>query len=109
TGAAGSGESLLQQVDAYAPQIIRIADQMWQQPELGYLENASSALMQDELRAHGFQVQAGVAGMPTAFVATAGKRGKGPVLALLAEMDALPGMSQAAVPQRLAIPGQDPG
>lgn len=108
TDAAGSGD-LLQQVDAYAPQIIRMADQMWQQPELGYLEHASSALMQGELRAHGFRIEAGVAGMPTAFVATAGKRGKGPVIALLAEMDALPGMSQAAVPDRLPIAGQDPG
>src|SRR5690606_35972733 len=109
TDAAGSGELLLQQVDAYAPQIVRMADQMWQQPELGYLENASSALMQDELLAHGFRIEAGVAGMPTAFVATAGKRGTGPVIALLAELDALPGMSQVAVPNRLPIAGQDPG
>ncbi len=106
---ASEAEVLLQRVDGYAPQIIRMADQMWQQPELGYLETASSALMQEELRAHGFRVQAGVAGMPTAFVATAGKRGKGPVIALLAEMDALPGMAQAAVPQHLAIGGQDAG
>ncbi|MGV8941238.1 MAG: amidohydrolase [Lysobacter sp.] len=104
---AGMGAPLLQRLDGYAPQIIRMADQMWEQPELGYLETASSALMQDELRAHGFNVQAGVAGMPTAFVATAGTRGKGPVIALLAEMDALPGMSQAAVPQRQAIAGHD--
>ncbi len=103
------GQPLLQRLDAYAPQIIRMADQMWREPELGYLENASSALMQDELRAHGFRIEAGVAGMPTAFVATAGKRGKGPVIGLLAEMDALPGMSQAAVPQRQSIAGQDPG
>lgn len=107
TSGAGMGEPLLQRLDGYAPQIIRMADRMWQQPELGYLENASSALMQDELRAHGFRVEAGVAGMPTAFVATAGKRGKGPVIALLAEMDALPGMSQAAVPHRQAVAGQD--
>lgn len=104
-----AGEPLLQRLDEYAPQIIRMADQMWQKPELGYLENASSALMQEELRAHGFQVKAGVAGMPTAFIATAGRRGNGPVIGLLAEMDALPGMSQAAVPQQQAIAGQDPG
>lgn len=109
TGAGGNAAPLLQRVDAYAPQIIRMADQMWEQPELGYLEDASSALMQEELRANGFRVEDGVAGMPTAFVATAGKRGKGPVIAILAEMDALPGMSQAAVPQRSAIPGQDSG
>ena len=109
TSAADAGTPLLERLDAYAPQIARMADQMWQQPELGYLENASSALMQEELRAHGFRIEAGVAGMPTAFVATAGKRGRGPVIGLLAEMDALPGMSQAAVPQRQAVPGVDPG
>lgn len=109
TSAAQAGEPLLQRVDDYAPQIIRMADQMWEQPELGYLETKSSELMQEELKAQGFQVEAGVAGMPTAFVATAGKRSKGPVIALLAEMDALPGMSQAAEPQKRAIAGQDSG
>src|SRR3546814_126467 len=46
--------------------------------------------------------------MPTAFVASAGN-GKGPVIALLAEMDALPGMSQAALPEHAPVDGQDAG
>ncbi|MNN02609.1 p-aminobenzoyl-glutamate hydrolase subunit B [compost metagenome] len=65
--------------------------------------------MQRELREAGFRIQTGVAGMPTAFVATFGKRGNGPVIGLLAEMDALPGMAQAAEPVRTEIPGQDAG
>lgn len=86
-------------VDAYAPRMAEVAHRLWEHPELGYRETRSSKLLQDELAAAGFQVRAGVAGMPTAFIARAGN-GKGPVIALLAEMDALPGMSQAALPER---------
>src|SRR5690606_19690278 len=72
------------------------------------LENRASKLLQGELAEAGFEVQAGIAGMPTAFVASAGN-GKGPVIALLAEMDALPGVSQAAVPEHAPIDGQGAG
>lgn len=95
-------------IDAYAPRMARVAHELWEHPELGYLETRASKLLQDELAAAGFEVRAGIAGMPTAFVAGAGN-GKGPVIALLAEMDALPGMSQAAVPERTPIAGQDAG
>ncbi|MCI0434593.1 MAG: amidohydrolase, partial [Gemmatimonadetes bacterium] len=67
----------------------------------------SSALLQAELREAGFEVQAGVAGMPTAFVATAGSAK--PVISLLAEFDALPGFSQDAVPERSPIKGDVSG
>ncbi|WP_269450677.1 amidohydrolase [Stenotrophomonas sp. MMGLT7] len=100
---------VLAAVDAYAGQQARIVQALWAQPELGYLETQSSHLLQQRLREAGFQVQAGVAGIPTAFVARAGQRGKGPVIALLAEMDALPGMAQAAQPERMPIAGQDAG
>ncbi len=96
-------------LDAYAKRQAEVGRALWQAPELGYLETASSALLQQELREAGFQVKAGVAGMPTAFLASYGKRGKGPVIALLAEMDALPGMAQAAEPVRSSIAGQDAG
>ncbi|MDO5506033.1 MAG: amidohydrolase [Pseudoxanthomonas suwonensis] len=75
----------------------QLSRRIWEHPELGYLENRTSSLLQDALQEAGFDVQTGVAEMPTAFVA---RRGTGrPVIALLAEMDALPGMSQAAMPQ----------
>jgi len=95
-------------IDAYAPRMARVAQEIWEHPELGYLETRASKLLQDELTAAGFKVRAGIAGMPTAFVASAGN-GKGPVIALLAEMDALPGMSQAGVPRRTPIDGHDAG
>ncbi len=104
-----TADPVLQAVQRDAPRLDAMAHALWAQPELGYLEVESSRRLQDELRQAGFDVQAGVAGMPTAFVARAGRRGNGPVIALLAEMDALPGMSQAAVPVRQPIPGQDAG
>ncbi len=85
----------------------QVARQIWEWAELGYQETRSSALLQEELKAAGFEIEAGVAGMPTAFVATAGS-GK-PVIGVLAEFDALPGLSQDAVPQRAPIESGSPG
>lgn len=107
--ASGMPAQLRETLDAYAPRMGEVALEIWRHPELGYLETRTSRLLQDELRAAGFEVEAGVAGMPTAFVARAGRRGDGPVIALLAEMDALPGMAQAAEPARQPLPGQDAG
>jgi aminobenzoyl-glutamate utilization protein B len=71
---------------------------IWANPELGFLENNSSGLLQQHLRENGFTVETGVAGMPTAFVATYGSGS--PVIGFLAEFDALPGLSQDTVPYR---------
>lgn len=71
---------------------------IWRNPELGFLETESSALLQNHLKENEFIVESGVAGMPTAFVATYGSGH--PVIAVLAEFDALPGLSQDTVPYR---------
>ena len=71
---------------------------IWGWAETGLEEVKSSKELQDLLSANGFTVQAGVAGMPTAFVATYGS-GR-PVIGILAEYDALPGLSQDASPER---------
>ena len=73
-----------------------ISRQIWESPELGFHQNKSSALLQQELRANGFEVRPGVAGMPTAFTASFGSGA--PVIVLLGEFDALPGLSQKDVP-----------
>src|SRR6202045_1667359 len=99
---------LIGNVDNYAPRISDVALKIWASPELGYQETKTTALLQDELRNAGFAVEAGFAGMPTAFVARAGTS-DGPVIAILAEMDALPGMSQTADPDRHPIAGQIAG
>lgn len=95
-------------VDAYTPKMNDAALKLWNYAELGYQETKSTAVLQDQLKAAGFTVKAGVAGEPTGFVASF-KNGKGPVIAILAEFDALPGLSQAAVPTKQPIPGQDNG
>jgi aminobenzoyl-glutamate utilization protein B len=85
----------------------KIALQIWDYSEVGYKEFKSSELLQKNLTAAGFKVQAGVAEMPTAFVATFGE-GK-PVIGILAEFDALPGLGQAAEPAKKTIEGKNAG
>ena len=85
----------------------QLAQRIWGFAEVGYKEVKSSELLQQKLRASGFEVQAGVAGIPTAFVATFGS-GQ-PVIGVLAEFDALPGLSQQAVAEKAPIAGQDAG
>lgn len=79
----------------------KVALDIWNFAESGFKENKSSTLLQNTLRENGFTVEAGVAGMPTAFVASYGT-GK-PVIALLAEFDALPGLSQDSTSSKSPI------
>jgi aminobenzoyl-glutamate utilization protein B len=89
---------MLAGIDAASSHHADVARQIWEFAEVGYQEVKSSALLQSELRAAGFTVTSGVAGEPTAFIAEFGS-GK-PVIALLGEFDALPGLSQDSVPVR---------
>ena len=85
-------KEVLTKLDAKADFYGDLARQIWSNPELGYLEKNSSQLLQKTLSDAGFKVTAGVAGIPTAFVAEFGS-GK-PVIGIMAEFDALPGVSQ---------------
>lgn len=80
-------------VEAEADRTARVAKQIWDFAEVGYLELRSSNLLKDELRGEGFSIKEGVAGIPTAFIAEWGT--EGPIIAILAEYDALPGISQS--------------
>ena len=88
-------KSVLAGLDEKQEQYAEVAHQIWNYAELGYQEEQSSQLLQKTLSDAGFSVEAGVADIPTAFVASYGS-GE-PVIALLAEFDALPGMSQTAL------------
>jgi len=101
------GDSLIATIDDHYDQNREIALDIWGYAELGYLEEKSTALLQKTLSDEGFSVKAGLAGIPTAFVAEAGS-GK-PVIAVLAEFDALPGITQTASPVREEIPGKAGG
>lgn len=94
-------------VEAEAARTARVAQQLWEFAELGYLETRSTGLMQAELEAEGFRIETGVADIPTAFVAEWGEGG--PVIAILAEMDALPGINQSASASRDPIEGKGAG
>jgi aminobenzoyl-glutamate utilization protein B len=87
---------VVRQLQVSTPVYQTIAKDIWDFAELGYLETKSSALLQQTLTQAGFKVETGVAEIPTAFVATYGS-GK-PVIGILAEFDALPGLSQDTVP-----------
>lgn len=95
------GAAILATMDGKASHYAGIARQIWGFAELGYQETKSSALLQGELAQAGFKVEAGVAGIPTAFTATFGS-GK-PVIGIVGEFDALPGLSQDATPFKKAI------
>lgn len=82
-------------VDKEAATITSNAMAIWKLAEPGFRETQSSGLLQANLRKAGFTVEAGVAGMPTAFIARY-RTGPGPILAIMAEYDALPGLSQKA-------------
>jgi aminobenzoyl-glutamate utilization protein B len=84
-----------------------IAMEIWDLAELGYQESRSAELLAGELEAHGFSVERGVAGIPTAFVASYGRGA--PVIGILGEYDALPGINQDRVPRRQPVEGKDRG
>src|SRR5712691_10027096 len=98
---------ILKLVDANAAQYKQVSKEIWCFAELGYHENKSSTLLQDQLKKSGFSIQAGVADEPTAFIASYGS-GK-PVIAILGEFDALPGLSQQAIATREAVVSGAPG
>jgi aminobenzoyl-glutamate utilization protein B len=99
--AAQPKEDVIRGLDALSDEYAGIAQRIWDYAEVGYLETQSSELLQSTLRDAGFTVQAGVASMPTAFVATYGS-GE-PILGILAEFDALPGISQDRSPERSVL------
>ena len=87
--------------------IIEISDKIWEFAELGLIEFKSSALLADELEKNGFKVERGIADMPTAFTATWGEGT--PIIGIMGEYDALPGLSQKKVPWKEPLEPGKPG
>lgn len=101
---AADSQQILSNVTANEKPISDTALTIWKYAEVGYKETQSTALLQSRLKAAGFTIKAGVAGEPTAFVASF-KNGAGPVIGVLAEYDALPGLSQLAQPTKASAGG----
>src|SRR5215472_3509306 len=104
---AWAADDVLTRVAAHADHFGAVSRQIWQTPELGFHENRSSALLRQELTANGFTVKADLAGMPTAFTAEWGAGA--PVIALMGEFDALPGLSQQDTPTQSPVTEGAPG
>jgi len=106
--AAPDGRSqMLSRMDSRAQHFGSLSRQIWEFAEVGYKEVKSSELLKSELRAAGFQIQEGIGGISTAFIAGWGQ-GK-PVIGILGEYDALPGLSQEDIPQKKARVAGAPG
>tara|TARA_R110001606_G_scaffold26447_6_gene85412 strand:- start:12370 stop:13800 length:1431 start_codon:yes stop_codon:yes gene_type:complete len=91
-------------IDARSGESAKTARQLWEWAEVGYQEQKSSDLLKQTLKANGFKIDSGVADIPTAFTAEFGTGG--PVIGILAEYDALPGINQDALATRTPIEGK---
>ncbi|NIV92308.1 amidohydrolase [candidate division KSB1 bacterium] len=91
-------QSALAEAESLTPQINEIASQLWHYSETALKETKSARLLIEKLREAGFSIEEGVADMPTAFVAIYGTGS--PVIGILAEYDALPGVGNEPVPER---------
>ncbi len=103
TVAAGPGDiksEAIAQAESLKPLIDEIAVELWQISEIALKESRSAELLIAKLRAAEFQVETPIAGMETAFIATYGSGS--PVIGILAEYDALPGVGNQALPKRAA-------
>ena len=99
--------ALLQRMDSRAAHFGDISKQIWDLAEVGYQEERSAALLRDELKKAGFTIAERVADIPTAFTA---RWGSGhPVIGILGEYDALPGLEQEAVPVKKPLRATKPG
>lgn len=91
-------KAVIASVERHEAELIRISDEIWALAETAFEETKSSEILASYAESQGFTVERGVAGMPTAFVATYGSGS--PVISVLGEFDALPGLSQKAEPTK---------
>ena len=94
-------KAIIASVEKHEKALIEISDNIWALAETAFEETQSSKILADYAEKQGFTVERGVAGMPTAFVATYGSGS--PVISVLGEFDALPGISQKAQPTKASL------
>ena len=91
-------EEAIAKTDDLRPLIHEMSNSLWEYSEIALKEIKSAELLSNALEKNGFKVERGVAGMPSAFVATYGAGN--PVIGILAEFDALPGVGNEAVSRK---------
>ena len=100
-------KAVIQSVETHSQEMTGVSDKIWAAAETAFNESQSSKILADYAEANGFKVERGVAEMPTAFVATFGS-GK-PIIGILGEFDALPGLSQKTNPTKDPVVAGNPG
>ena len=100
-------KAIIASVEKHEKALIDISDQIWALAETAFEETQSAKILADYAEQQGFTVERGVAGMPTAFVATYGSGS--PVISVLGEFDALPGLSQKTEPTKNPLNEGQPG
>ncbi|WP_439106840.1 amidohydrolase [Congregibacter sp.] len=98
---------IISSVDRQAGSLTALSDEIWGHAEIAFKETQSAAALIKHAEEHGFRVETGIGEIPTAFVAEFGS-GK-PVIGIMGEFDALPGLSQASVPTRSPLVEGAPG
>ena len=90
------GDDVLNSINSHKEKFSEVALEIWDYAELGYQENKSANLLAESLKQEGFKISKGLAGIPTAFIAEFNNGG--PVIGILGEFDALPGLAQSSAP-----------
>ena len=104
---ATNKNAVISSVEKHQQELITLSDQIWGFAEIAMRETKSSKVLADYAEAQGFKVTRGVAAIPTAFIAEFGS-GK-PIIGVLGEFDALPGLSQKAQPTKEVLVNGAPG
>jgi amidohydrolase len=99
------GRQVMTAIDTHATEIVALADEIHQHPEIGFQERLASRLLAEALGRHGMEVAYPIGGLETAFRATKRGRGAGPTVAVLAEYDALPGLGHGCAHNLIAASG----
>lgn len=94
-------KEVIASVELQKEELITVSDKIWAAAEIAFQEKVSAETLIAYAKANGFNVEEGVADTPTAFIASYGS-GK-PVIGILGEFDALPGISQKAVPEKTPL------
>jgi aminobenzoyl-glutamate utilization protein B len=99
--------AVIEFIDKNYSELTHLSDRIWSYKEIAFQEDQSSKALSEYAMKQGFRLTRGVADIPTAFVAEFGS-GK-PVIGILGEFDALPGLSQKAVPVKEPVDEGGPG
>ena len=99
---------IIERVETHAGDLTQLSDAIWEFAEIAFLEDQSAAALSNFAEQHGFNVKRGVGEIPTAFTAEY-SNGEGPIIGIMGEFDALPGLSQETVPYKSPLVDDAPG